>query len=67
MVTRFWGSSFITGQQGEILSEASTDEEMLIIAELDLDRTEEVRRIWPYLRDRRIDHYDGILKRHIDD
>lgn len=65
--TQFWGSSFITGQQGEILSEATTNDEMLIVAELDLDRTEEVRRIWPYLRDRRIDQYDGILKRHIDE
>lgn len=64
--TLFWGSSFITGQQGEILKQAGTDEETVIVAELDLDRTEQVRRIWPYLRDRRIDQYDGILKRHID-
>ncbi len=67
MATQFWGSSFITGQQGEILVEASTEEETVIITELDLNRTEEVRRIWPYLRDRRIDHYEGILQRHIDD
>lgn len=64
--TRFWGSSFITGQQGEILAEAGTDEESVIIADLDLEHTEQVRRIWPYLRDRRIDEYSGILKRHID-
>lgn len=64
--TLFWGSSFITGQQGEILKQAGTDEETVIVAELNLDRTEEVRRIWPYLRDRRIDQYEDILKRHID-
>jgi N-carbamoylputrescine amidase len=67
MATQFWGSSFITGQQGEILSQAGSDEETVIVAELDLERTEEVRRIWPYLRDRRIDEYSGILKRHIDE
>ena len=67
MATLFWGSSFITGQQGEVLTEAATDKEEVIVTELDLDKTEDVRRIWPYLRDRRIDEYSGILKRHIDD
>ena len=66
METRFWGSSFITGQQGELLAEAAIDAAEVIIAELDLDHTEQVRRIWPYLRDRRIDEYEHILKRHID-
>ena len=66
METLFWGSSFICGQQGEILAEASTEEEEVITAELDLAHTEQVRRVWPYLRDRRLDAYDGILKRHID-
>ncbi len=66
MKTKFWGSSFITGQQGEILAEASIDNEEVIVAELNLNHTEQVRRVWPYLRDRRIDAYEGILKRHID-
>ncbi len=65
--TLFWGNSFICGQQGEIIRQASTDKEEVIIAEIDLDKTEQVRRVWPYLRDRRIDQYDGLLKRHIDD
>ncbi len=67
MATLFWGSSFITGQQGELLAEAAIDAAEVIVAELDLDHTEQVRRIWPYLRDRRIDAYAGILKRNIDD
>lgn len=65
--TLFWGSSFIAGQQGEILAEATVDKETVIIAEIDLEKTEQVRRIWPYFRDRRIDHYAGLLQRHIDD
>ncbi len=65
--TQFWGSSFIAGQQGETLAEASTDDTCVIMAEIDLNKTEQIRRIWPYFRDRRIEHYDGILKRHIDD
>ncbi len=59
---QFWGNSFITGPQGEILAHASKDEEEILIAEIDLDRSENVRRIWPYLRDRRIDHYSDLLK-----
>ncbi|KMT64202.1 carbon-nitrogen hydrolase [Catenovulum maritimum] len=59
---RFWGNSFITGPQGEILAHASDSEEELLIAELDLERSESVRRIWPYLRDRRIDHYSDLTK-----
>lgn len=64
---QFWGSSFICGPQGEILAQAGTDEETVIMASLDIDRTEQLRRIWPYLRDRRIDAYDGLLKRSLKD
>ncbi|MBK5937995.1 carbon-nitrogen hydrolase [Halochromatium roseum] len=60
---QFWGNSFICGPQGEILAQAPTDDEQLLIAEIDLARTEQVRRIWPFLRDRRIDAYADLLKR----
>lgn len=60
---QFWGSSFICGAQGEILAQAPTDEETLLVAEIDLARSEQVRRIWPFLRDRRIDAYGDLLKR----
>jgi N-carbamoylputrescine amidase len=60
---RFWGGSFIAGPQGEILSEAGSDDEELIVFELDMERSENVRRIWPFLRDRRIDAYEDLLKR----
>ena len=63
---QFWGTSFVAGPQGEILYEASTDEEESIIVELDLDHSEKVRRWWPFFRDRRIDAYDDILHRFID-
>jgi N-carbamoylputrescine amidase len=59
----FWGSSFIAGPQGEILAEAGRDETVLV-ADVDLGRSESVRRIWPFLRDRRIDAYSGLLKRY---
>ena len=62
----FWGTSFVTGPQGELIYEASTDEEEIIIVELDLDHSEQVRRWWPFLRDRRTDEYQDILKRFID-
>ena len=62
----FWGSSFIAGPQGEILSHASCDKAEIIYAELDFNKIEKVRRVWPYLRDRRIDDYKDILKRYID-
>ena len=62
----FWGSSFIAGPQGELLYEASTTEEESVIADIDLKRSEQVRRWWPFLRDRRIDHYGDITKRFID-
>jgi len=61
----FWGSSFVAGPQGEILAQAGADEEVLIV-EIDLGRSETVRRIWPFLRDRRIDAYGDLLKRYCD-
>ena len=62
----FWGASFIAGPQGEILAEASHDKEEIIMAEVDLALMEDVRRNWPFLRDRRIDAYGDIMKRFID-
>jgi len=59
---QFWGSSFVAGPQGEILAEVATDPAVLV-ADVDLDRTEQIRRIWPFLRDRRIDAYADLLKR----
>jgi len=61
----FWGSSFICGPQGELLAQAGTEPEVLV-ADLDLGRTETIRRTWPFLRDRRIDAYEGLLKRFDD-
>ena len=63
---QFWGTSFVAGPQGEILYEASAAEAESIIVSLDLDHSEQVRRWWPFLRDRRIDGYPDILKRFID-
>lgn len=63
---QFWGSSFVAGPQGEILAEAPVDEEKLLVAKIDMDRSESVRRIWPFLRDRRIDDYDDLLLRYRD-
>ncbi len=63
---RFWGRSFATGPQGEILAEFGRDEEGVRVVDVDLDRTEYVRRGWPFLRDRRIDFYGDILKRFVD-
>ncbi|WP_317848194.1 carbon-nitrogen hydrolase [Marinobacter sp. F4216] len=60
---RFWGNSFICGPQGEFLARADDSNEGVIKASLDRSRTESVRRIWPYLRDRRIDAYQDLLKR----
>jgi N-carbamoylputrescine amidase len=60
---RFWGNSFVCGPQGECLAQATTDDETLLIAEIDLGRGEQVRRIWPFLRDRRIDAYGDLLRR----
>lgn len=62
----FWGTSFVAGPQGEIYYEASTDEEESIIVDIDMKHSEQVRRWWPFLRDRRIEEYGGITKRYID-
>jgi N-carbamoylputrescine amidase len=61
---QFWGSSFISGPQGEILAQAPVDEPAVLVAEVDLARSEDVRRIWPFFRDRRIDAYDDLTKRY---
>ena len=60
---QFWGQSFITGPQGEILAQADSDSEQNLSVELDMTRTEKIKRIWPYFRDRRIDAYDDLVKR----
>ena len=60
---QFWGTSFVAGPQGEFLARASDGEDELLLAEVDLKRSENVRRIWPFLRDRRIDAYGDLLKR----
>lgn len=62
----FWGSSFAAGPQGEILGQAGIDAEQVLIAEIDRSRTERVRRIWPFLRDRRVDAYQGLDQRLLD-
>ena len=62
----FWGSSHVLGPQGEFLAEAAQDAPEVLIADVDLARSEHVRRIWPFLRDRRIDAYDDLLKRYRD-
>ena len=62
----FWGSSFVAGQQGEVLHCASSADEETIVVDVSLERTERVRRWWPFLRDRRIDHYKGLNERYLD-
>ena len=64
---RFWGSSFVAGPQGEMLYEAPKDEEAAAVVEVDMERSEQVRRWWPFLRDRRIDAFDGLTSRFLDD
>ena len=63
---QFWGQSFVAGPQGEIIFCASSSEEINTVIEIDKQRTEDVRRIWPFLRDRRIDAYGEILQRYVD-
>lgn len=63
---QFWGTSFVAGPQGELIDEAATDSEAEKIVAIDLTRSEQVRRWWPFLRDRRIDAYQNILKRFDD-
>lgn len=59
----FWGNSFICGGQGEFLAQADRESETVLMADVDMSRTEQLRRIWPYFRDRRIDAYGDITKR----
>ena len=61
----FWGTSFVAGPQGELLYEAPKDKEEVALVEVDMQRSEQVRRWWPFLRDRRIDAYEDIIKRYI--
>jgi Predicted amidohydrolase len=63
---RFWGSSFVAGPQGELLAQAGTDAAQTLTVDLDLARSEQVRRWWPFLRDRRIDAYGDLLRRYRD-
>ncbi|MDD3320816.1 MAG: carbon-nitrogen hydrolase [Paludibacter sp.] len=60
---QFWGNSFVAGPQGEIISQASYDEEENIVIDIDLKRSETIRRMWPFFRDRRIDAFDDLTKR----
>lgn len=64
---RFWGNSFVCGTQGEILTHAKHQEECILYANIEHQRSKEVRDIWPFLRDRRIDAYGSLLKRYCDD
>jgi N-carbamoylputrescine amidase len=64
---QFWGTSFVAGPQGELLFEAPKDQEVATIVDVDMQRSEQVRRWWPFLRDRRIDAYNDILRRFIDE
>ena len=62
----FWGNSFVFGPQGEQIYRASSDKEEVILVDIDMRRSEDVRRIWPFLRDRRIENYQGLTKRFLD-
>lgn len=63
---QFWGNSFVAGPQGEILAQAPQKEEANMVVEVSLERSENVRRWWPFLRDRRIDHFQDLTRRFID-
>ena len=63
---QFWGSSFVAGPQGELLYQAPIDEEAVAVVDIDLQRSENVRRWWPFLRDRRIEDFGDLSKRFID-
>lgn len=63
----FWGSSFVAGPQGELLAQASTQDEEVVVVTVDLHRSECVRRWWPFLRDRRIEAFADLTRRFIDD
>lgn len=62
----FWGGSFVAGPQGELLYRASVDKEEVVVFDVDMKRSENVRRWWPFLRDRRIEEFSGLTKRFID-
>ena len=62
----FWGNSFVCGCQGEVLARSGDEQDEVLTADIDLEHSERVRRIWPFLRDRRIDHYQGLLQRYRD-
>ena len=62
----FWGGSFLADAFGAVIAEARSDREEVLIGEVDLRRLEEVRRHWPFLRDRRVDSYAGITQRFLD-
>jgi len=64
---RFWGNSFAIGAQGEYLAQADNENETIIYINIDYKRSEDVRKIWPFLRDRRIEAYDGLTKRYLID
>ena len=63
---QFWGSSFVAGPQGELLARASNSEEENLVVTIDLAHSEQVRRWWPFLRDRRIEEFAPLSKRFID-
>ena len=63
---RFWGNSFVAGPQGEIITTLPNDEETVRVVEVDKQRSEQVRRWWPFFRDRRIDAFEGLTKRFLD-
>ncbi len=64
---QFWGCSFVAGPQGELLAKANTDKDENLVVNVDIERSEQVRRWWPFLRDRRVDAYEDILKRFCDE
>ena len=64
--SQFWGSSFVCGPQGEFIAQATPDKAEVLVADVDLARSENVRRWWPFLRDRRIDSYGDLVKRFRD-
>jgi N-carbamoylputrescine amidase len=63
---QFWGNSFVAGPQGEIIYQADHLEEKNVVVKVDLERSENVRRWWPFLRDRRIEEFGGLTRRFLD-